>query len=197
MQPPRAGPSAAPVAVHKNTNLVSHFSGKDHLSQVSPSDPVLGHRVDDPQVFGLYRLRVGNLVEGVEPMVGVLCQPFQQPRDSLGADVDDSLVGWGSDHLEIWPETPFSSSRYFLDVDYRCNDGFLKRIAHTITPYTTVIRLLGVVHPPANGFPARPLGDVYALGRCSSHSSANRSNSVLSMGKPVLISVIAPAAVGT
>ena len=52
----------------------------------------------------------------------------------------------------------FSSSRYFLDVDYRCNDGVSKRIAYTITPYTTVIRLLGVVQNPANGFPARPLG---------------------------------------
>ena len=35
----------------------------------------------------------------------------------------------------------------------------MKRIAYTITPYTTVIRLLGVVQNPANGFPARPLGD--------------------------------------
>ena len=34
----------------------------------------------------------------------------------------------------------------------------MKRIAYTITPYTTVIRLLGVVQNPANGFPARPLG---------------------------------------
>ena len=33
----------------------------------------------------------------------------------------------------------------------------MKRIAYTITPYTTVIRLLGVVRNPANGFPARPL----------------------------------------
>ena len=34
----------------------------------------------------------------------------------------------------------------------------MKRIAYTITLYTTVIRLLGVVQNPANGFPARPLG---------------------------------------
>ena len=34
----------------------------------------------------------------------------------------------------------------------------MKRIAYTVTPYTTVIRLLGVVQNPANGFPARPLG---------------------------------------
>ena len=27
-----------------------------------------------------------------------------------------------------------------------------------MTPYTTVIRLLGVVQNPVNGFPARPLG---------------------------------------
>ena len=60
--------------------------------------------------------------------------------------------------LEIWPGNPDSPpSRYFLGVDYRCNDGVLKRIAYTITPYTTVIRLLGVVQNPANGFPARPL----------------------------------------
>ena len=34
----------------------------------------------------------------------------------------------------------------------------MKRITNTITPFTTVIRLLGVVQNPANGFPARPLG---------------------------------------
>ena len=62
---------------------------------------------------------------------------------------------------EIWPETPISPSRYFLGVDYRCNDGVLKRIAYAITPYTTVIRLLGVVQNPANGFPARPLAERY------------------------------------
>ena len=33
----------------------------------------------------------------------------------------------------------------------------MKRIAYTITQYTTVIRLIGVVQNPANGFPARPL----------------------------------------
>ena len=55
------------------------------------------------------------------------------------------------------PNSP--PSRYFLDVDYRCNDGFLKRITYTITPYTTVIRPFGVVQNPANGFPARPLED--------------------------------------
>ena len=33
----------------------------------------------------------------------------------------------------------------------------MKRIVYTVTPYTTVIRLLGVVQNPANGFPARPL----------------------------------------
>ena len=63
--------------------------------------------------------------------------------------------------LEIWPETPILPSCYFLGVDYRCNDGVLKRIAYTITPYTTVIRLLGVVQNPANGFPARPLAPIY------------------------------------
>ena len=31
----------------------------------------------------------------------------------------------------------------------------MKRIAYTITPYTTVIRLLGVVQNPANGFPGQ------------------------------------------
>ena len=81
--------------------------------------------------------------------------------------LDQALVLHG-----ISPETPgllrfgrpqayvrciFSPSRYFLDVDYRCNDEVLKRITYTITPYTTVIRLLGVVQNPANGFPARPL----------------------------------------
>ena len=38
----------------------------------------------------------------------------------------------------------------------------MKRIAYTITPYTTVIRLLGVVQNPANGFPAGSLAAVTA-----------------------------------
>ena len=59
----------------------------------------MGHRGDDTLMFGLYRLRVGDLVEGVEPMVGALGQPDQQPRDGVGADVDDGLVGWVLDHL--------------------------------------------------------------------------------------------------
>ena len=50
----------------------------------------------------------------------------------------------------------------------------MERIAYTITPYTTVIRLHGVVQNPANGFPARPLGipdglagkNVYVLDPC-------------------------------
>ena len=65
----------------------------------APGDPVLGHRGDDTLMFGLYRLRVGDLVEGVEPVVGTLGQPFQQPRDGVGADVDDGLVGVVPDHL--------------------------------------------------------------------------------------------------
>ena len=39
----------------------------------------------------------------------------------------------------------------------------MNRITNTITPFTTVIRLLGVVQNPANGFPARPLAHRYAL----------------------------------
>ena len=39
----------------------------------------------------------------------------------------------------------------------------MKRIAYTITPYMTVIRLLGVVQNPADGFPARPLGNLKGL----------------------------------
>ena len=50
-------------------------------------------------MFGLYRLGVGDLVEGMEPVVGVLGQPFEQSRDGVGADVNDGLVGWVSDHL--------------------------------------------------------------------------------------------------
>ena len=50
-------------------------------------------------MFGLYRMGVGDLVEGMEPVVGVLGQPFEQPRDGVGADVNDGLVGWVSDHL--------------------------------------------------------------------------------------------------
>ena len=38
----------------------------------------------------------------------------------------------------------------------------MNRITNTITPFTTVIRLLGVVQNPANGFPARPLGPMSA-----------------------------------
>ena len=43
--------------------------------------------------------------------------------------------------LEIWPGTPILHKPYFLDVDNRCNNGFLKRIAYIITPNTAVIRL--------------------------------------------------------
>ena len=50
-----------------------------------------------------------------------------------------------------------SLSRRFLNVDYRCNSWFLKRIACTTMPYKTGIRLLGVARNPANGFPARLL----------------------------------------
>ena len=60
--------------------------------------------------------------------------------------------------LEVWPETRFSPSRRFLNVDCRCNSGFLKRIAYTTMPYKTGLRLLGVARNPANGFPARLLG---------------------------------------
>ena len=71
----------------------------------------------------------------------------------------DKLNQPGAEYvLEIWPETPILLKLLF---SWRrlppCNDGVLKRIAYTITPYTTVIRLLGVVQNPANGF-ARPLG---------------------------------------
>ena len=59
--------------------------------------------------------------------------------------------------LEVWPETRFSPSRRFLNVDWRCNSGFLKRIAYTTMPYKTGLRLLGVARNPANGFPARLL----------------------------------------
>ena len=59
--------------------------------------------------------------------------------------------------LEVWPETRFSPSRRFLNVDCRCNSGFLKRIAYTTMPYKTGLRLLGVARNPANGFPARLL----------------------------------------
>ena len=60
--------------------------------------------------------------------------------------------------LEVWPETRFSPSWRFLNVDWRCNSGFLKRIAYTTMPYKTGLRLLGVARNPANGFPARLLG---------------------------------------
>ena len=69
--------------------------------------------------------------------------------------------------LEVWPETRFSPSRRFLNVDYRCNSGFLKRIAYTTMPYKTGLPLLGVARNPANGFPARLLGGPV---RCSTHS---------------------------
>ena len=54
--------------------------------------------------------------------------------------------------------TPILPRPSFRNVYYRCISGLLKRIAYTITPNTAVIRLLGVVQNPANGFPARPLG---------------------------------------
>ena len=65
--------------------------------------------------------------------------------------------------LEIWPETRFSPSHRFLYVDYRCNNGLRNRITYTTTPYKTGIRLLRVVQNPANGFPARLLGNLNLL----------------------------------
>ena len=41
----------------------------------------------------------------------------------------------------------------------RCNSGFLNRITDTIMPHKTIIRPSGVARNPANGFPARLLGD--------------------------------------
>ena len=103
----------------------------------APGDPVLGHRGDDAMVLGLYWLGVGDLVEGVEPVVGALGQPVQQPRGGVGADVDDGLVG------------------------------------------------------VVSGRRLRPWGAVRAIRR------PGRSNSVLSTGMLVSISVIAPATDGT
>ena len=70
---------------------------------------------------------------------------------------DSAFCLWCNSTLEVWPETRFSPSRRFLNVDWRCNSGFLKRIAYTTMPYKTGLRLLGVARNPANGFPARLL----------------------------------------
>ena len=59
--------------------------------------------------------------------------------------------------LETWPETPILPKPSFLDVDYRCSNGFLQRMSYTTMPYKTVIRLLVVARNPTNGFPARLL----------------------------------------
>ena len=80
-------------------------------------------------------------------------KPFHRPSSQTPA-----LALVKTAHLEVWPETRFSPSRRFLNVDCRCNSGFLKRIAYTTMPYKTGLRLLGVARNPANGFPARLLG---------------------------------------
>ena len=64
-------------------------------------------------------------------------------------------------YLETWPEPRFSPSRRFLDVVYRCNNGFLQRMSYTTMPYKAVIRLLVVARNPTNGFPARLLAGTY------------------------------------
>ena len=51
----------------------------------------------------------------------------------------------------------FSPSCRFLNVDWRCNSGVVKRNTYTTTLYKMVIRLLGVARNLANGFPARLL----------------------------------------
>ena len=87
--------------------------------------------------------------------------------------VAKALIPWGV-VLEVWPETRFSPSWRFLNVDWRCNSGFLKRIAYTTMPYKTGLRLLGVARNPANGFPARLLGaTVYGLGSLLSIIASN------------------------
>ena len=64
-------------------------------------------------------------------------------------------------YATIAPNLPLESldspSRRFLNVDWRCISGVVKRNTYTIMPYKTVIRLLGVARNPANGFPARLL----------------------------------------
>ena len=69
------------------------------LVLLAPGNPVFGHGFDIAPTFWLNRRRVGDLVEGVEPVIGALGQPFEQPWDSLGADVNDALVRRVSDHL--------------------------------------------------------------------------------------------------
>ena len=59
--------------------------------------------------------------------------------------------------LETRTETPILPSRRFLNVDYRCNRGFVKRITYTSMSCKTAIRLVGVARNQANGFPARLL----------------------------------------
>ena len=81
-----------------------------------------------------------------------------------GATKDSRLSTFGEETLEgISPqksgrEPRFSPSRRFLNVDCRCNSGFLTRITYIIMPYKTGIRLPGVARNLANGFPARLLG---------------------------------------
>ena len=60
--------------------------------------------------------------------------------------------------LETRTETRFFLSRCFLNVDYRCNSGFVTRMPYIIVSYKTVMRLIWVVRNPANDFPARLLG---------------------------------------
>ena len=79
------------------------------------------------------------------------------PEGDCGGAVSSGYLPSMFCALEVWPETQFSPSRRFLNVDCRCNSGFLKRIAYTTMPYKTGLGLLGVARNPANGFPARLL----------------------------------------
>ena len=89
-----------------------------------------------PRCWGCTGWAVRDLAEGVEPVVWALGQALQEPRDGVGSDIDDGLVGVVSRHvgdvhasgavLEPLVGQPFELRPFDrrAGVDFGCGAGF-------------------------------------------------------------------------
>ena len=113
----------------------------------------------DPGMAGLVLEEVKHNWSVAEPTGPAPLGTAIETGNSIRSAMENWKIGLAPlmSALEVWPETRFSPSRRFLNVDWRCNSGFLKRIAYTTMPYKTGLRLVDVARNPANGFPARLL----------------------------------------
>ena len=86
-------------------------------------------------------------------------------------------------------------SRWRIETEFeteKSDVGLDEYETRTITPYTTVIRLLGVVQNPANGFPARPLDDYPDLEPDDIRACTAYAHAVIAGDTPAAVSVGEP-----